>query len=56
MVATVHDEWQIECDPEIADRVGKAGVNAIKKAGEVLNCVVPMDGEYRIGNNWSETH
>lgn len=56
LVATVHDEWQIECDPEIADKVGQAGVAAIKKAGELLNCRVPMDGEYRIGKNWSETH
>lgn len=56
LVATIHDEWQFECDPEIADRLGQAGVSAIKKAGEVLNCVVPMDGEYRVGKNWSETH
>ena len=56
LVATVHDEWQIECDPEIADRIGNAGIAAIKKAGDILGCVVPMDGEYRIGKNWSETH
>ena len=55
-MATVHDEWQLECDPEIAEQVGIAGVNAIKQAGECLKCIVPMDGEYRIGKNWSECH
>lgn len=55
-VANVHDEWQIEVDESIADLVGKLAVEAIKKAGEVLNFKCPLDGEYKIGNNWSETH
>ena len=56
LMATVHDEWQIECAPDIADQVGEAGVKAIRQAGKYLDCVVPMDGEYRIGKNWSECH
>jgi DNA polymerase I-like protein with 3'-5' exonuclease and polymerase domains len=55
-MATVHDEWQIECDPIIADIVGELGCNAIRKSGEILGCRVQMDGEYRIGKNWSECH
>ena len=55
-MATVHDEWQIECDPSIAEEVGRAGVKAIINAGDYLGCVVPMDGEYRIGTNWAECH
>jgi DNA polymerase I-like protein with 3'-5' exonuclease and polymerase domains len=55
-MATVHDEWQIECDPAIAKEVGIAGVEAIKRAGSYLKCEVPMDGQYRIGRNWSECH
>lgn len=55
-MATVHDEWQIECDPSIADNVGQAGVKAIINAGNYLKCIVPMDGEYRIGTNWAECH
>jgi DNA polymerase I-like protein with 3'-5' exonuclease and polymerase domains len=56
LMATVHDEWQLECDATIAKAVGFIGVRAIKKAGRFLNCAVPMDGEYRIGKNWSECH
>ena len=55
-MATVHDEWQLECDPSIAEDVGKAGVRAIIQAGKYLKCVVAMDGEYRVGKNWSECH
>ena len=56
LMATVHDEWQIECDPSIAKEVGQAGIKAIKRAGSYLKCKVPMDGEYTIGRNWSECH
>lgn len=55
-VANVHDEWQIECHEDDADAVGKAGVRAIMEAGESLGLKCPLDGEYHIGANWSETH
>jgi DNA polymerase I-like protein with 3'-5' exonuclease and polymerase domains len=55
-LATVHDEWQLECRPEVANEVGKAGVEAIRDAGVRLGVQMPLDGEYKIGNNWSETH
>lgn len=56
LMATVHDEWQIECDPAIADAVGELGCKAIKEAGTALKCTVPMDGEYRVGASWAECH
>jgi len=55
-VANVHDEWQIEVREDQADLVGKLGVEAIREAGETLNLKCPLDGEYKIGDNWSETH
>jgi len=55
-VANVHDEWQIETTSEHANLVGKLGVQAIIEAGEYFNMNCPLDGEYRIGNNWAETH
>ena len=54
--ANVHDEWQIECHPDDADAVGKAAVASIKEAGEFFNLRCPLDGEYKIGGNWSQTH
>jgi DNA polymerase I-like protein with 3'-5' exonuclease and polymerase domains len=55
-MATVHDEWQLECDPLISDIVGTLGCEAIKRAGEILGCKIEMGGEFRVGNNWSECH
>jgi len=55
-MATIHDEWQLECEPEIADDVGRLGTDAIIDAGYELDCHVQMAGEYHIGNNWSECH
>jgi DNA polymerase I-like protein with 3'-5' exonuclease and polymerase domains len=55
-VANVHDEWQIETPAHYADTVGRMGVRAIRLAGETLSLRCPLDGEYRVGNNWAETH
>ena len=55
-VANIHDEWQIEAHENIAEHVGQTAVNSIIKAGEHFNLRCPMDGEYKVGDNWSETH
>lgn len=55
-VANVHDEWQIECDAPLAEEIGKAAVGAIRKAGEHFGFRCPLDGEFKIGRNWAETH
>ena len=56
MVANVHDEWQIEVEESYADLVGKLGVSSIEQAGVVLDMRCPLNGEYKVGNNWKETH
>jgi DNA polymerase I-like protein with 3'-5' exonuclease and polymerase domains len=55
-VANVHDEWQIEVEVGRADEAGKLGVEAIAEAGIVLSMRCPLSGEYKVGNNWKETH
>jgi DNA polymerase I-like protein with 3'-5' exonuclease and polymerase domains len=55
-VANVHDEWQIEVREDQAEQVGQLGVEAIREAGIVLELNCPLDGEYKIGDDWSETH
>lgn len=54
--ANVHDEWQIECREQDAEKVGQLGVESIKEAGIILNMRCPLTGEYKVGNNWKETH
>ena len=55
-VANIHDEWQIEVPKDKADFIGQFAVDSIVKAGEHFKLRCPLDGEYKIGDNWSETH
>jgi DNA polymerase I len=55
-VAWIHDECQFECDPDIAEEFAREAVDCIRKAGEFFKLSVPLTGEYKIGNNWAETH
>jgi DNA polymerase I-like protein with 3'-5' exonuclease and polymerase domains len=56
LVANVHDEIQMETKPEIAEEVGKACVESIKEAGIFFNLFCPLDGEYKVGKSWRDTH
>ena len=55
-VANIHDEWQIQVKESQADFVGRLGVQAIERASEYFNMRCPLTGEYKIGDNWYETH
>jgi len=55
-VANVHDEWQIECPESEGDKIGREAVKAIREAGRFFSLNCPLDGEYKIGKNWAETH
>lgn len=55
-VANVHDEWQLEVKEEEAELVGQLGVKAIVEAGKALRLNCPLDGEYKVGDNWKQTH
>lgn len=55
-LGNIHDEWQIATPEHYANRVGQLGRKAIQDAGVVLKLRCPLDGAYRIGDNWSETH
>lgn len=55
-VAHIHDEMQFEVRKGLEDIVGKTVVNAMKKAGEHFKFRCPIDGEYKFGANWKETH
>ena len=55
-VVNVHDEFQYEVEEKRAEEFGKLAVQAIIDAGIKLKVRCPLNGEYKIGNNWSETH
>jgi DNA polymerase I-like protein with 3'-5' exonuclease and polymerase domains len=56
LVANVHDEFQFECPPSVAEEAGKAARMSIIEAGEYYKLRCPLDGEYKIGKSWKETH
>ena len=56
LVANVHDEFQFECPPSIAEEAGKAARQSIIDAGIYFNLRCPLDGEYKIGKSWRHTH
>ena len=55
-VVWVHDEIQVECLEKDAEQVGQLAVKAIEDTGKYFNLRLPLTGEYKIGDNWSETH
>lgn len=56
LVANVHDEIQMETKPEFADIVGEACRQSIIEAGIYFKLRCPLDGEYKKGRSWKETH
>ena len=55
-VANVHDEFQYQVREDQADSLGKLAVQSIVNAGDQLGLRCSLTGEYKIGNNWKETH
>jgi DNA polymerase I-like protein with 3'-5' exonuclease and polymerase domains len=56
LVANVHDEFQLEVPRIYATIVGEAAKKSIVEAGKHFKLRCPLDGEYKIGNNWRQTH
>jgi DNA polymerase I len=52
----MHDEYQIECDPDIAEDVKRIAEQAITDAGTFFKIKCPHLGSGTIGRNWFETH
>ena len=55
-VANVHDEFQYEVLETQAEDFGSLAVDSIINAGKELGIRCPLNGEYKYGNNWQETH
>lgn len=56
LVAHVHDEAQTLVKKGLEQVVGQAAVEAMREAGEALGFECPLDGEFKFGANWAETH
>jgi DNA polymerase I-like protein with 3'-5' exonuclease and polymerase domains len=56
LVAQVHDEFQVETPEQYGNAVGYTFRNAIRKAGDFFEMRCPLDGEFRTGTTWADTH
>ena len=55
-VGNIHDEFQVEVKESDADKFGSLAVASIQAAGIQLGLRCALDGEYKVGNNWADTH
>ena len=55
-IGNVHDEIQSEVVTEQAEKFGWLAVECIKAAGISFELRCPLDGEYKVGTTWAETH
>ena len=55
-VGNIHDEVQTEVDEQQAETFGWLAVECLKEAGQDFGLRCPLDGEYKIGSTWAETH
>ena len=55
-VAHIHDEVQFQVREDLAEDVGKILIHGVRATTNILNLRCPMDGAYRIGRTWADTH
>jgi DNA polymerase-1 len=55
-VGNIHDEFQVEVQESQSHEFGRLAVASIQAAGIQLGLRCPLDGEYKVGNNWADTH
>jgi DNA polymerase I-like protein with 3'-5' exonuclease and polymerase domains len=55
-LGVIHDEIQIECNPEDAEAIGYLIVDAMKTTTEYYKLNCPITGTFKIGRNWNDTH
>ena len=56
LVGHIHDELQVMTKENLTDEIGNALVSAMQRAGVELGFKCDLDGSFKVGNNWAETH
>jgi len=57
IVAMIHDELCIEADASLdPEEIGLISRNAVQAVAEQLKFKCPLDCDWKVGSNWSETH
>lgn len=56
LVASIHDEYQFEVNTQQVEQFGRITKDAMKLVEAELKVNCPLDSEFKIGNNWADTH
>lgn len=56
LVASVHDEYQFEVAKPDIESFTKITKKAMYTTQEILNFKCDLDSDFKVGNNWAETH
>ena len=56
IIGNIHDEVQSEVAEKDAEKFGWLAVECLKAAGLAFNLRCPLDGEYKVGTTWADTH
>lgn len=56
IAAFIHDELQIIVKETDVERLGKITKEAMKKVEQHFKFRCPLDSDFKVGDNWSETH
>ena len=56
LVVSVHDEYQFEVAKPDIEKFTQVTKEAMKETQEVMSFRCDLDCDYKIGNNWAETH
>lgn len=56
LVGFVHDELQYMVKEDHVEQFSALALQAFIASGKYLKISVPMEGDLKVGNNWSETH
>ena len=55
-VLMVHDEVQLVCKPQYTERIRDQAMSAFPQAQKFFGFQCEIEGDSRVGSNWSETH
>ena len=56
LVASVHDEYQFEVAKPDVKRFTQITKDAMYRTQKAFNFKCDLDSDYKVGNNWAETH
>lgn len=53
----IHDELQFAArTKELAERIGSIAKQAAQEIGDLFDFLCPLDGEFKVGSTWADTH